>query len=227
MARSISSLSAANAADSRRSACSGIVGIEVLEHERAVRCLRELRHLRLGGRGRGGGLPQTCNALLEAREGRLEVEVLPLELGDDGLEAQQPLLERHRDAASPSRTARETASTAPSRSCRTNSPSGGKSEAEASVCPWTSRATPDPRCRIASRLMALRRPPAADIRCLFCTTRTCTAADIRRESCNARDRTSRSCALTASVIRRRKPANSKAVSARDITAASAAADGVG
>src|SRR5258708_174148 len=219
MARSISSLSAANAADSRRSACSGIVGIEVLEHERAVRCLRELRHMQLCRRQRGGGFPQTCNALLEARECRLEVEVLPLELGDDGLEARQPLLGRHGEAASPSRTARETASTAPSRSCRTNSPSGVKSEAEASVCPWTSRATPYPRCRIASGLRALRRPAAADIRCLFCTTRTCTAANIRRESCNARDRTSRSCALTASGIPRRKPANSQSAPARDSNAA--------
>src|SRR5258706_12268264 len=107
MARSISSLSAANAADSRRSACSGIVGIEVLENERAVRCLRELRHMQLCRRQRDGCFPQTCNALLEARECRLEVEMLPLELGDDEFEPQEPLFERHWNAATPNRTARE------------------------------------------------------------------------------------------------------------------------
>src|SRR5260221_11178531 len=120
MARSISSLSAANAADSRRSACSGIVGIEVLEYERAVRCLRELRHMQLCRRQRDGCFPQTCNALLEARECRLDVEMLPLDLRDDGFGKQDPLFTRHCDAASLSRTPRQTPATPPSRSCRTN-----------------------------------------------------------------------------------------------------------
>src|SRR5688572_19176638 len=100
---------------------------------------------------------ETRHALLEEREGALEIDVLRFQLAHDLLEPAEPLLEAHDDF----RMSVARAATTPSRSTRSNSMSGAKASALVSARPAWSRATAYPRWSVASGLNAFRLPPNA------------------------------------------------------------------
>src|SRR5687768_15752130 len=110
----------------------------LVQRERAVRLLHQLADPRLGGRELRRGVTHPLDPLLEQAQGAVEREALPLQLGDDRLQARQVLLERHPSSA---RTSIARERTRPSRSWRSNSSPGRTCATLAIVAPSLARAT--------------------------------------------------------------------------------------
>src|SRR4051794_10078884 len=94
MARSIASRRCTNGMDAT-AATASVIFVELFHDECTARELSQLLHAKLRVGERGSSLTQVRNAFLEALERFREVELLRLQLLDDGLDSLEPFLECH------------------------------------------------------------------------------------------------------------------------------------